>query len=93
MSNESENERIDIEAYTQIFEADDGINDEVLFSLGLSAISELKRCYEKLDEYEPLIVEYDAVVGLLVKNHFVETGSYETVKHLIETHQDYKASE
>ena len=54
MSNESENERIDIEAYTQIFEADDGINDEVLFSLGLSAISELKKCYKELDVYEEI---------------------------------------
>ena len=49
MSNESENKRIDIEAYTQIFEFDDGITDEQLVAFGLSAISELKRCYERLD--------------------------------------------
>tara|TARA_B100000927_G_scaffold290913_1_gene291094 strand:- start:13331 stop:13639 length:309 start_codon:yes stop_codon:yes gene_type:complete len=49
-------------------------------------ISELKRCYEALDEH-------DKLVGLLIENHFVETSPYETVKHLIETHQDYRASE
>ena len=49
-------------------------------------IAELKRCYEELDEY-------DKLVGLLIENHFVETSPYETVKHLIETHQDYKTSE
>ena len=49
-------------------------------------IAELKRCYEALDEL-------DIIVDLLIENHFVETGPYETVKHLIETHQDYKASE
>ena len=48
-------------------------------------IAELKRCYEALDEL-------DIIVDLLIENHFVETGPYETVKHLIETHQDYKAS-
>ena len=41
--------RIDIEAYTQIFEADDGITDEQLVAFGLSAIAELKRCYEQMD--------------------------------------------
>ena len=41
--------RIDIEAYTQIFEADDGITDEQLVAFGLSAIVELKRCYNELD--------------------------------------------
>tara|TARA_B100000131_G_C17920441_1_gene534144 strand:+ start:260 stop:625 length:366 start_codon:yes stop_codon:yes gene_type:complete len=49
-------------------------------------IAELKECYEELDEY-------DKLVGLLIGNHFVETSPYETVKHLIETHQDYRASE
>ena len=49
-------------------------------------IAELKRCYEELDEY-------DKLVGLLIENHFVETSPYETIKHLIETHQDYRASE
>ncbi len=49
-------------------------------------IAELKRCYEELDEH-------DKLVGLLIENHFVETSPYETVKHLIETHQDYRASE
>jgi len=49
-------------------------------------IAELKRCYEELDDY-------DKLVGLLIENHFVETSPYETVKHLIETHQDYIASE
>jgi hypothetical protein len=49
-------------------------------------LSELKRCYEELDEY-------DELVGLLIENHFVESSPYETVKHLIETHQDYRASE
>ena len=44
-------ERIDIEAYTQMFEADDGITEEQLVAFGLSAISELKRCYERLDVY------------------------------------------
>ena len=42
-------ERIDIEAYTQIFEADDGITEEQLVAFGLSAISELKRCYDTMD--------------------------------------------
>ena len=49
-------------------------------------IAELKRCYEELDEF-------DKLVDLLIENHFVETSPYETVKHLIETHQDYSASE
>tara|TARA_B100000035_G_scaffold307004_1_gene309740 strand:+ start:1288 stop:1548 length:261 start_codon:yes stop_codon:yes gene_type:complete len=49
-------------------------------------IAELKRCYEELNEH-------DKLVGFLVENHFVETSPYETVKHLIETHQDYRASE
>ena len=52
----------------------------------MNLIAELKRCYEEIDEY-------DKLVGLLIQNHFVETSPYETVKHLIETHQDYKASE
>lgn len=41
--------RIDIEAYTQIFEADDGITEEQLVAFGLSAIAELKRCYDRED--------------------------------------------
>lgn len=49
-------------------------------------LAELKRCYEELDGYDKLL-------DLLIENHFVETGPYETVKHLIETHQDYRASE
>ena len=49
-------------------------------------IAELKRCYEEINEH-------DKLVGLLIENHFVETSPYETVKHLIETHQDYRASE
>ena len=49
-------------------------------------LAELKKCYEEIDEY-------DKLVGLLIRNHFVETDPYETVKHLIETHQDYRASE
>jgi len=52
----------------------------------MDMIAELKRCYEELDEY-------DKLVGLLIENHFVESSPYETVKHLIETHQDYNASE
>ena len=65
MSNESENknERIDIEAYTQIFEADDGITDEQLVAFGLSAIAELKRCYEKLDEVEYRLEMAEDVLG------------------------------
>jgi len=60
---------------------------EILFAIEhLGLIAELKRCYEELDEY-------DKLVGLLIENHFVETSPYETVKHLIETHQDYRASE
>jgi len=51
-----------------------------------SILLELKRCYEEVDEY-------DELVGLLIENHFVESSPYETVKHLIETHQDYKTSE
>ena len=39
------------------------------------------------------IDEYDKIVALLVENHFVETSPYETIKHLIETHQDYKEGE
>ena len=46
-------ERIDIEAYTQIFEADDGITEEQLVAFGLSAIAELKRMYEKEDANKP----------------------------------------
>ena len=57
-----------------------------LFAMAPDLIAELKRSYEELDEY-------DKLVGLLIENHFVETSPYETVKHLIETHQDYKASE
>ena len=37
--------------------------------------------------------EYDKIVALLIENHFVETSPYETIKHLIETHQDYKEGE
>ena len=37
--------------------------------------------------------EYDKIVALLIENHFVETSPYETIKHLIETHQDYKKGE
>lgn len=50
------NERIDIEAYTQIFEADDGITEEQLVAFGLSAIAELKRCYEKIDKMDEAIL-------------------------------------
>jgi hypothetical protein len=61
--------------------------DEMLAVLENSGfLAELKRCYEELDEH-------DKLVGLLIENHFVETSPYETVKHLIETHQDYKTSE
>ena len=34
--------------------------------------------------------DYEKIVALLIENHFVETSPYETIKHLIETHQDYK---
>jgi len=57
-----------------------------IFAAVPDLIAELKRCYEELDEF-------DKLVGLLIENHFVETSPYETVKHLIETHQDYIASE
>tara|TARA_B110001454_G_scaffold217976_1_gene244664 strand:- start:1773 stop:2090 length:318 start_codon:yes stop_codon:yes gene_type:complete len=46
-------ERIDIEAYTQIFEFDDGITDEQLVAFGLSALAELKRMYKREDENKP----------------------------------------
>jgi hypothetical protein len=41
------------------------------------------------ERIEELLRDYDKLVGLLIENHFVETSPYETVKHLIETHQDY----
>tara|TARA_B100002019_G_scaffold275793_1_gene274000 strand:- start:206 stop:562 length:357 start_codon:yes stop_codon:yes gene_type:complete len=53
-------ERIDIEAYTQIFETDDGITEEQLVAFGLSAIAELKRCYEEIDEVRWMLMQaYD----------------------------------
>ena len=48
-------QRIDIEAYTQMFEADDGITEEQLVAFGLSAISELKRCYEIIDGFDETV--------------------------------------
>ena len=77
------NERIDLTRLDAIKEKPWDINYELWFP---DLIAELKRCYEEIDEY-------DKLVGLLIENHFVETSPYETVKHLIETHQDYKASE
>ena len=47
--------RIDVDAYTQIFEADDGITDEQLVAFGLSAIAELKRCYEQIDHFVDML--------------------------------------
>jgi len=44
-------------------------------------------------EYDKIVAEYDKIVALLIENHFVETSPYETIKHLIETHQDYKEGE
>ena len=79
------NNRIDSAMAEKILQGDD-TDPDILQSLGLELLAELKRCYEELGEY-------DKLVGLLIENHFVETSPYETVKHLIETHQDYKASE
>ena len=76
------NERIDLAELEEQF--NDGLNWDDMNTMNL--IAELKRCYEELDEY-------DKLVGLLIENHFVETSPYETIKHLIETHQDYRASE
>ena len=89
------NERIDLTQFEK--HTEDGlrgedtvwrkdVNHEFTVPYVLGLIAELQRCYEEIDEY-------DKLVGLLIENHFVETSPYETVKHLIETHQDYKASE
>tara|TARA_B100001769_G_C21670562_1_gene371997 strand:- start:99 stop:275 length:177 start_codon:yes stop_codon:yes gene_type:complete len=47
--------RIDIKAYTQIFVTHDGINDEQLVAFGLSATSEVKRCYEEIDRLREML--------------------------------------
>ena len=71
---------IDIEAYTQIFEADDGITEEQLVAFGLSAISELKRCYEELDSLparEALNKMHDDTKWLeRVESYFLADGSF-----------------
>jgi len=74
--------RIDADMAETILRGDD-THPDILQSLGLEILAELKRCYEELDGYDELL-------DLLIENHFVETSPYETVKHLIETHQDYK---
>lgn len=82
------NERIDIEsieARMRLWAIGDVSDEDLALELDY-IVPELKRCYEELDEY-------DKLVGLLIENHFVETSPYETIKHLIETHQDYRASE
>ena len=74
------NERIDIEAYTQIFEADDGITEEQLVTFGLSALEELKRCYEELDNLparETLNEMHDYTKWLeRVESYFLADGSF-----------------
>lgn len=63
--------RIDIEAYTQIFEADDGITEEQLVAFGLSAISEVERCYEDLNKM------HDDIKWLeRVESYFLADGSF-----------------
>ena len=64
------NERIDIEAYAQIFEADDGITDEQLVAFGLSAISELKRMYEREDE----LME---ILSILEDRHDIDMSQFD----------------
>ena len=72
--------RIDIEAYTQIFEADDGITEEQLVAFGLSAISEVERCYEELDSIparEALNKMHDDIKWLeRVESYFLADGSF-----------------
>ena len=78
------NERIDLQWLLE----EDGLMQDLNWSIARfeqveklvkEMTAELKRCYEEIDEY-------DKLVDLLIENHFVETGPYETVKHLIETH-------
>ena len=63
-------ERIDIEAYTQMFEADDGITEEQLVAFGLSAISELKRCYEIIDGFEETVARLEVAEDVLGRSDF-----------------------